>query len=266
MECTFATQCLTDKSLNQSISLDDSEAMHSDSVGSSSSLPVRLSICSMVSSDDVCQKKKKTKKVRFARRPKVNIFYKHDNTEGCLWFSKRDFRDTKKDLEEQGKQWRTKGYDILLKDVYKNGCREQLDIYVQLPGADYMRGAETWLCETLQQERTLARHRAVSTTIEKEIKLKSTLILSPEEIAQQLAVLYQELSRPAQDFAKRMGMADELGDKLGENPELPRFILPNRNPSKHQGMGRNSFTSAGVGMTSSIVYFVSTVAAAAMGA
>jgi hypothetical protein len=167
-------------------------------------------------------------------------------------------------LEEVGKQWQAKGYDVLFKDVYTNGSREQLDIYVQLPGADYMRGAETWLCVSLHNERSVSRKRAVETTIQKEIQLKADSKRSPEDVAQELAGFYKELSRPAQDFAKRMGMADELGDKLGENPELPRYILLD----KDRRVGLTSFTQKSMGpsaMTSSLARFVSTVASA-MGA
>ena len=49
--------------------------------------------------------------------------------------------------------------------------------------------------------------------------------MTPDEMAEDLGELSRSLSAKASDFAKRMGMADELGEKLGENPELPIYIL-----------------------------------------
>ncbi|CAB9524739.1 expressed unknown protein [Seminavis robusta] len=221
----------TMKTLSRSVSLDPSMLAG----GSSSSKQFRnlvVGSSSLAFSTVRSRTRSDKKKVRFACRPKTRIYYKHDNVDGCLWFNKDDFRQNKKTLEEEGLQWQAKGYDILLKDSYSNPSREQLDTFVQLPGQDYMRGAEPWLCDSLYHQRTFARHRSVEAIIDKEIQLRQMGTKTPEEIAQDLANLYAKLTKPSRDFAKRMGMADELGDKLGENPELPLYILPKKaNPN-----------------------------------
>jgi hypothetical protein len=252
------------KSMNRSVSIHARpNAGYGDMTERSSSVKSSLVSCPTAGCLFTSTEEQKTTKkmVRFVDRPKVNFFYKHDNLDSCLWFGKHHLRETTKELEEIGKQWQAKGYDVLFKDVYTNACRDQLDIYVQLPGADYMRGAETWLCDSLHNERSVTRKHAVETTIQKEIQLKADSKKSPEDVAQELAALYKELSRPAQDFAKRMGMADELGDKLGENPELPRYILLN----KDHRAGLTSFTQKSMepsAITFSLARFVTTMATA----
>jgi len=169
-----------------------------------------------------------SKKVRFNNKPKTAIFYKHTATceEDSIWFTKEHYSRNKKSLSEQGKAWQEKGYGMLLNDVFHSGDRTPLDTFLQLPGQDFLRGAEPYLSDSLRKDRLQARKQAVHAVIDMEISLKLEGNLNQEEKRQEIAKLYAELSAPSKDFAKRLGQADELGDKLGENKDLPKYILP----------------------------------------
>lgn len=193
------------------------------------------------------------KSVRFSGQPpKTVLFYKEDS----CWFDQDIFRRNKKACAEQGKAWQEKGYSILLEDVFESPSRERLDVYVQLPGNDYVRGMENYLSNDLKKERSAKKSLVIQSVIDREIQMKLEGIHSREQIAQELAVISLNHSNQARDFAKRLGMADELACRLGENPELPRFVLGTSAPYL---MAKKDLSSWSLPGSSGLSWIVSSV-------
>jgi hypothetical protein len=121
-------------------------------------------------------------KVRVAERPKISMFYKDESCE-TAWFTLRHIRKSKELRFKEGREWQLKGYGILLDGCYQNPIQEHLKAFVQLPGEDYLRGAESVLNEDLAKERHAMKSRALQAVVDHEIALKLEGGHSKEQIA-----------------------------------------------------------------------------------
>ena len=148
-----------------------------------------------------------TKKVRFADKPKVSMFYKDDSV---AWFSSRSIRKTKEQYFKEGKTWQQKGYEVLMEDFFQNPIQANLDAFTQLPDEDYLRGAETYLCDAVSRERHAMKSRTLQAVIDREIELKLEGKKTANEVAEELRLVSEKHSACARAFAQKIAKADEL--------------------------------------------------------
>jgi hypothetical protein len=194
------------------------------------------------------------------------LFYTGDKE--TLWWSEEHFQHNIAKAEEDGKKWHAKGYGCLLEDVYADPEHEKdkLTTFAQLPGDDYMRGAEFWLCPHLRHERRERRRNLIQAVVAKDIEIKLLGVKSPQKAEETLAILSHQLSASERKFAIRMGQADELAEKLGENPHLPMYILQTITHSSRFFQKRQSADQDPQPVVSSSFSQVVAKMAAAMGA
>jgi hypothetical protein len=136
------------------------------------------------------------------------MFYKVDSDDAS-WFPSRSIRKAKEHYFKEGKAWQVRGYGVLLEDCFQNPTQVHLNAFAQLPDEDNLRGAETYLCETLAKERHGMKSRVLQAVVDREIELKLDGSMTADELAAELRLVSEKHSKWAKEFALKMGEADE---------------------------------------------------------
>lgn len=117
--------------------------------------------------------------------------------------------------------WINKGrYGFLLQDSFfdssEASVQEKMDAYAQLPGEDYCRGLERHVCREHGLKRDGFKKGAIRAIVNEGRKRKERG-MPIEQAWMQLGEISRHLSAQATRFARRVGAADELVVKEGED-------------------------------------------------
>mmetsp|Transcript_23179 Transcript_23179/g.64441 ORF Transcript_23179/g.64441 Transcript_23179/m.64441 type:complete len:312 (-) Transcript_23179:218-1153(-) len=132
----------------------------------------------------------------------------------ALWWNPDDYFEIKAQSRLDAKEWRRKGYGILLKETFENPieqAQEYLNAFCLLEDKLTRRGLERHLSRRHGEERSDLKDRARYCVLSHQRKLKreGTKIAS-HDMEEQLSKIYQDISRSAKVFARRLGKADEM--------------------------------------------------------
>jgi hypothetical protein len=117
--------------------------------------------------------------------------------------------------------WISKGcYDFLLKDTFHDtsdfSAQEKMDAYAQLPGDDYCRGLERHVCREHGMKRDGFKKGAIRAIVNEGRKRKERG-MGVDQSWYQLGEISRLLSKHATIFARRVGAADALVVREGED-------------------------------------------------
>ena len=164
-----------------------------------------------------------TKRVRFAVENIIISFDEEVQKE--QWYSREDYTEWKRSFRQEARSFRHLGYGVLLKRSFEKpppDVQHHITAFAQLDGDNYLRGIERYLNKQHDTERVGLKQRSIHGLLRHQRKMKSRL--SPEDLAEELSFLEQEYSRPARRFARRIGIADEVVMRIGENPQKAQQI------------------------------------------
>lgn len=169
---------------------------------------------------------KASKRVRFSNEDKT-VFFEAD-IQKEQWYSRQDYRDWKRAFREEAREFRHKGFGVLLKDAFERPPRDiqqQITAFALLDGENYLRGIEQYLNKQHDKERVSLKQQTIQGILSHQRVMKHRGHLSPDELAQELSFLNQEYSRPARRFAERIGVADEYVVKFGSDASLATNLV-----------------------------------------
>lgn len=182
------------------------------------------------------------KTVSFAEYQKTREFstdYEINFSE--VWFSAEEYDQIKARSRSESKEWRRKGYGVLLKESFeypRSDTQKCLNAFCQLEGELTRRGLERQLSRQHGEERSDLKERSRDSVLIHQMRLKRQGCKT-EEIVEQLGLVYREVTRPAKIFARKMAKGDELVAKEGENTGIAMDLLEEREQrQRHQKMER----------------------------
>ncbi|KAL7571489.1 hypothetical protein ACA910_020910 [Epithemia clementina (nom. ined.)] len=129
-----------------------------------------------------------------------------------IWFTPDDYFEIKAQTRLDSKEWRRKGYGVLLKETFENPleeAQEYLNAFCQLEDDLTRRGLERHLSRRHGEERSDLKDRARYCVLSHQRKLKRDG-KKLHEMEDQLAKIYEDICRCAKVFARRIAKADEL--------------------------------------------------------
>jgi hypothetical protein len=135
------------------------------------------------------------------------------------WFAGGDYVTMKLTSRSEAKEWRRHGYSFLLKETFqdpRSNAQEYMNAFVRQEGLLSRRGLERHLSRQHGEERSTAKDRARRTVLSQQWRLQRQG-RKIGEIAEHIALVYEEACRTAKIFARRLGKADELGVLEGED-------------------------------------------------
>ena len=144
-----------------------------------------------------------------------------------IWFTPDDYLEIKAQSRLDAKDWRRKGYGVLLKDTFENPVnevQEYLNAFCQLEDALSRRGLERHLSRRHGEERSDLKDRARYCVLSHQRRLKRDG-RKLDEMEDQLAKIYEDICRCAKVFARRLAKADELVVTEGSSNELANAIV-----------------------------------------
>lgn len=159
-----------------------------------------------------------TKCVTFQPTTTIVRFYDY-TTADEKWHSIPDRKRFIVQARDEATRWIGKGcYEFLLKDALQDASEEsaqaKMDAYAQLPGEDYCRGLERHVCREHGLMRDSFKKGAIRAIVN-EGKRRSGM--PQNQCWPQLGEISRKLSFGATRFARRVGAADELAARLGED-------------------------------------------------
>ena len=182
------------------------------------------------------------KSVSFSENHETRYFKdEHELIFEEMWFSADDYARIKARSKGESKEWRRKGFGVLLKESYehpRSDTQRYLNAFCQLEGELTRRGLERQLSRQHGEERSDLKERSREAVLIHQMRMKRR-DCKPEEIVEQLGLVYREVTRPAKIFARKMAKADENVAIEGENTGVAMDILEEheRRP-RHQKMER----------------------------
>ena len=172
---------------------------------------------------------KRRTSVRFAEQNNQTFLFCTEAYTKDLWYKREDYKEWKQSSRTDARAWRQKGYGILLEDCFEQQASRNVQKYItafaQLNDEDYLRGVERYLNKKHDMERTSAKQRAIQGVLVHQRRLQKRGDYAADELAEELAFLLQEYSRPARRFASRIGKADEIVAQQGEKPEAAKQLI-----------------------------------------
>lgn len=163
-------------------------------------------------------------------KPTITIVKFHDDSSSeSRWYTVAERKRLICEARDQSKAWLNTGYNFLLKNTYKDPCHDaqnKLDAYSQLDGGDYCRGLERHVCKQHGALRDAFKKGAVKAVVARQKRLREAGA-SPEEMSQNLAEYTARITSPAAVFAQRLGNADEMVVRQGEDASKVRQIFAN---------------------------------------
>ena len=144
-----------------------------------------------------------------------------------IWFTPEDYFEIKAQTRLESKDWRRKGYGVLLKETFENPmdeAQDYLNAFCQLEDALSRRGLERHLSRRHGEERSDLKDRARYCVLSHQRRLKRDG-MKIHEMEDQLAKIYEDISRCAKVFARRIAKADELVVVEGSTNEPANSIV-----------------------------------------
>ncbi|EEC45917.1 predicted protein [Phaeodactylum tricornutum CCAP 1055/1] len=181
-------------------------------------------------------------KLRFSDVNEIREFtQEHQIVSDEIWFASEEYAEIKARSRLEVKEWRRQGFGVLLKESFelpRKDTQSYIIAFCQLEGSLSRRGLERQLSRQHGEERSDLKDRSRRAVITHQMRLlRQGLPL--DEIAEQLGLLYREITRPAKIFARRMAKGDEIVAKEGESNEPAEKILEERERrNRHQMMER----------------------------
>ncbi|CAB9510737.1 expressed unknown protein [Seminavis robusta] len=155
-------------------------------------------------------------------QPTITIVRFHElRTAAERWHSIPDRRRFIQQAREEAQHWIDKGcYEFLLKDSFHEGSDElaqaRMNAYAQLPGEDYCRGLERHVCREHGLKRDSFKKGAIRAIVNEGRKRRDAG-MPLDKSWYQLGEISRKLSFLAARFARRVGTADEIVVRLGED-------------------------------------------------
>jgi hypothetical protein len=145
-----------------------------------------------------------------------------------LWYTGDDYFSIKQQSRIDSKEWRKKGFDVLLRDTFQDprpDAQEYINAFCQLEDESLSRrGLERHLSRKHGEERSDNKDRARYTVLSQQRKLRKQG-MKQQDMAEQLAMLYQDVTRTAKIFARRVAKGDEVAVKKGGDDMAAKHIL-----------------------------------------
>ena len=132
-----------------------------------------------------------------------------------IWFAPDDYFDMKAKTRYDAKEWRKKGFGLLLKETFENpsdDTQEFLNAFCRLDEGMSRRGMERHLSRKHGEERSDLKDRARYCVLSNQRRMKRQGMKFPE-LTDHLALIYHDATRPAKIFARRIAKADEYAAK-----------------------------------------------------
>mmetsp|Transcript_27568 Transcript_27568/g.57690 ORF Transcript_27568/g.57690 Transcript_27568/m.57690 type:complete len:274 (-) Transcript_27568:128-949(-) len=145
----------------------------------------------------------------------------------ALWWTPDDYFEIKAQSRLDAKEWRRKGYGVLLKDSFESPtpeAQDYLNAFCLLEDDLSRRGLERHLSRRHGEERSDLKDRARYCVLSHQRRLKRDG-MKQDDMQDQLSKIYQDISRAAKVFARRLAKADELVVQEGTNNELANAIV-----------------------------------------
>ena len=166
--------------------------------------------------------------VRFAEQHNETVLFCTSAYSKSLWYTQEDFREWKRSSRNIAKSWREKGFGVLLDDTFErpsSDAQKQITAFVRLDDENYVRGMERYLNQEHDEERTAMKERAMDGFLRYQRRFQRRGDCCPEESAEHLSLFLQDCSHGARRFAERMGVADAIVAREGENPNEACHLL-----------------------------------------
>jgi hypothetical protein len=144
-----------------------------------------------------------------------------------IWYQSHDYDEMKLRSRHEAREWRRQGFGCLLQDTFElptADVQTRLTAFVRLEEEKSRRGLERFLCRQHGEERSAMKDRARQSVLIHQRRLQREGAPG-DEITENVACMYREVSRSASVFARRLGMADELVVKQGEDSALAQEIV-----------------------------------------
>lgn len=141
-----------------------------------------------------------------------------------IWFTADDYFDMKAKTRYDAKEWRKKGFGLLLKETFENPAdtaQEFLNAFCLLDVDMSRRGMERHLSRKHGEERSDLKDRARYCVLSAQRRMRRQG-MKPNELQDHLALIYHDATRPAKIFARRIAKADEVAarDDSDNGPAL----------------------------------------------
>ena len=167
------------------------------------------------------------KRVTFQPTTTIVRFHQTVDNEGTdRWITTAERAQFVLDARQETKAWIAKGCTFLLQGVFHDTsdiAQEKITACTQLPGNGYCRGLERYVCREHGLTRDSFQKGALRTIVAEWKKRKG--VLSDDESWQEVGDLSRRLTSFATVFARRVGAADELAARFGEDPSKARYLL-----------------------------------------
>ena len=150
----------------------------------------------------------------------------------ALWFTPDDYFEIKAQSRLDAKDWRRKGYGVLLKETFENPsdqAQDYLNAFCQLEGPLTRRGLERHLSRRHGEERSDLKDRARYCVLSHQRRLQRDG-MPLHEMEDSLSKIYQDMCRTAKVFARRLAKADEYVLQQGETNEAANAIVEDSEP------------------------------------
>jgi hypothetical protein len=159
-----------------------------------------------------------TKCVTFQPTTTIVRFHEFTSTDE-RWHSILDRKRSIVQARDEAKRWIDKGcYEFLLKDALRDAsealAQAKMNAYTQLPREDYCRGLERYVCREHGLMRDSFQKGAVRAIVNEGRKRRG---MPQDQRWHQLGRISRKLSFVATRFARRVGAADELVARMGED-------------------------------------------------
>lgn len=144
-----------------------------------------------------------------------------------IWYIGEDYSLMKARSKMEAKECRRKGFGVLLRDTFafpREDAQKHLNALVQLDASQSRRGLERSLSRQHGEERSEMKDRARQSVLIHQRRLRREGA-KQDEMAEKLSAMYQEVTRSAFLFARRMGIADEVVVKEGEDSTVALEIV-----------------------------------------
>lgn len=144
-----------------------------------------------------------------------------------IWFTADDYFDMKAKTRYDAKEWRKKGFGLLLKETFENPAdtaQEYLNAFCMLDVDMSRRGMERHLSRKHGEERSDVKDRARYCVLSAQRRMRRQG-MKPAELQDHLALIYHDATRPAKIFARRIAKADELAARNESDNTLALDIL-----------------------------------------
>ena len=166
------------------------------------------------------------KRVSFQPTTTIVRFHQTVDNGGDRWITTAERAQFVLDARLETKAWIEQGCTFLLQGVFHDTsdvAQEKIIACTQLPGRGYCRGLERYVCREHGLTRDSFQKGALRTIVAEWKKRKG--VLSDDECWKEVGDLSRRLTSFAAVFASRVGAADALAARHGEDPSKAKYLL-----------------------------------------